>query len=55
MFPSASVSFVNTFPETGASSVAETISSTATGKSFTDVTVMFNVPVPDPPFASVAV
>ena len=55
VLPSTSVSFVNIFPETGVSSVAEMISSTATGASLTGVTVIFNVPVPEPPFVSVAV
>ena len=40
-----SVSLVKTLPEIGVSSVAETTSSTATGKSFTAVTVIANVPV----------
>ena len=55
VFPSASVSFVKMLPVAGVSSVPETISSVATGTSLTGVTVMFNVPVPEPPFASVAV
>ena len=55
VFPSASVSFVKTFPEIGVSSFPETTSSVATGASFTGVTVMFNIPVPEPPFVSVAV
>ena len=49
VFPFASVSFVNTFPETGVSSVAETISSTAKGASLTGVTVKPKVAVSEPP------
>ena len=53
--PSASVSLVSTLPETGLSSVVLTVSSTATGKSFTDVTVMFTTPVSVPPLPSLVV
>ena len=55
MLPSGSVSFVKTLPVTGVSSVALTTSSTASGKSFTGVTTILNVPDPDPPLTSVAI
>ncbi len=55
VFPSASVSLVNNVPDTGVSSSVVTASSVATGASLTAVTVMFNVPVPEPPFISDAV
>ena len=45
VLPSRSVSLVKTLPVSGVSSVALTTSSTATGASFTAVTVKFNAPV----------
>ena len=52
---SVSVSFVRTLPETGVSSGVLTVSSTATGTSFTAVTVMFTTPVSVPPLPSLVV
>ena len=40
--PSTSVSLVNTFPVAGVSSATVFVSATATGASFTAVTVIFN-------------
>ena len=44
VLPSTSVSFVNTFPETGVFCGVEAISSVATGASFTAVTTILNEP-----------
>ena len=54
-FPSGSVSFVNTFPETGVSSSVVTTSFTASGASFTGETVIPKFAVFEPPLISVAV
>ena len=45
VLPSASVSFVKTFPVAGVSSFTVFVLSVATGASFTAVTVIANVPV----------
>ena len=42
MLPSTSVSLVNTLPVAGVPSVTDLVSATATGASFTVVTVIFN-------------
>ena len=55
IFPSASVSLVKTLPVSGVSCGVVVVSLTATGGSFTGVTVMVKVPEPVPPFVSVAV
>ena len=55
MFPSGSVSFVNTFPVATSSSKIVCVSSTAVGASFTEVTVMFKSAVFVPPFPSLTV
>ena len=55
VLPSTSVSLANNDPVAGESSATVTASSVATGASFTAVTVMFKVPVPEPPLVSVAV
>ena len=55
VFPSTSVSFVNTFPETGVSSGVVTLSVTAFGASLTAATVIDKVSVSIPPLPSLTV
>ena len=50
MLPSTSVSLVNTLPDAGVSSATVFVSATATGASFTGVTVIFKG-VPEQPLA----
>ena len=52
VFPSKSVSLVNTFPETGTSSGVVTMSSEAKGASLTAFTTMSNNPESVPPLPS---
>ena len=49
VLPSGSVSLVNTFPETGVSSSVVTTSFTASGASFTGVTIICKSAVSKPP------
>ena len=55
VFPSKSVSFVRTFPETGVSSGVVCVSSDAKGASFVGLTTMSINPVSVPPLPSLTV
>ena len=55
MSPSGSVSLASTVTVTGVSSAVVLVSFTATGGSFTGVTVMFTVAVDVPPWPSLIV
>ncbi len=55
VFPSASVSLVNTFPVAVVSSFTVLVSLTVVGPSLTGATVIFISPVSVPPFPSLTV